>query len=367
MAAVGPSYTGLSLLALPGQLPTNIDFPSGADTWSLTDATENAVVVPAVATTDTWTAFFPFEAAQTALFASRSDTWSTSATEGATDLQSTLTRVDTWSASATEGATSIDGNATAITSDDTWTIAGIDASDSTNLVFDYITEFSPRGAPGTQVGAIADKGVPALNPVATDDVWSYTWSESPIDSVQIDVWDSLAARFSAEVASGVSTQDYPALDAWAVAFNESVSVLQLGPVFVELTDTWSATFSAEDSALADGLLDLTDDWSASITETSQVDVTLDTKEVSDTWSAALTLESGSANSVQAVPIISSDEWDVNIGDTAGIVIFGAFAKSASDQWNAAMADNGSLGEVVIQVQARRRIKVDGTIRHVDVE
>jgi hypothetical protein len=50
-----------------------------------------------------------------------------------------------------------------------------------------------------------------------------------------------------------------------------------------------------------------------------------------------------------------------------MLIAGSFSTAASDTWSLSFIDQGFLNDVVIQVSARRRIEVSGTIRNVKVE
>jgi hypothetical protein len=68
MSTIGPLYTGLSVLALPGQPPTNTESPTATDTWSVTEPAESSAVAQVISTTDTWSEFLVLEGGTVASF-----------------------------------------------------------------------------------------------------------------------------------------------------------------------------------------------------------------------------------------------------------------------------------------------------------
>jgi hypothetical protein len=273
---------------------------------------------------------------------------------------------ETWSAQWNDASSLNTAAAVAITVTDAWALSVTETSQAGT--FSACTELS--------VGLLLpwaqrDQGIAKLgigtNPVAVTDVWFASWTEDPFDSVFVDVWDDIKLTYGVESASVSLQFGLVPTDQYGLQWLDVAQVTVSGLVPLTVNDSWAIQFAPESALIASNQIDTSDAWSLSWQDTSAVAVAGVQINTSDNWALQLSAETGSSTVVGNIPIIASDEWDLTLFETSAVLLSGIFPKSASDQWNLTITDDMFLNSVVIRVQPRRRITVDGTIRHVDVE
>lgn len=278
MPSLAGALTSLGLLALPSvPSPAYFAAQAGSDTWSISITDSGAV-----------------EAATPPVEKSASDGWSLTLSEGASSIQ-------TYPAE--------------------------------------LTQLSPLALPGKYV-AVTVKSVVSDLTVEVSDAWLLGWTETPINLVELDLWDVWGLRFTESLSLSI-TQTFAADETWSFSWNDVGTVFAGGPISPSVSDTWSLQIA--DGATVAATVSATDTWELEFTDSASVAVTQDAKSGTDTWSLNFELETGFVGVVSEIPIISSDEWRI------------------------AISERSSLISLSLDVPARRRIKVEGPSRNNKVE
>lgn len=298
MPSLAGALTRLGRLTLPAiPSPSYFATKSVSDTWSLTvsDAATTAVDSD-VAVSDTWSASFT--------------------DSGALSISNALSRSDTWSLtySLESGAITL---ATDIAGSDTWAAVLSDAA-AVGTYPREKTQLSLLSLPGPYANVSA-KSVTGSQAIDVSDTWALSWTETPVDLVESQVTDSWRLTLAAEISSLSISQTFAANDTWSLSWSEVASVFAGGPISPSVTDAWSLALS--EASIVAATVDASDTWSIQIADSSALDISSDTKDGTDTWSLAFTLETGFFSPIVEIPILASDEWRLVWSEVSRVVPF----------------------------------------------
>src|SRR5580765_6769660 len=156
---LGPNYTGLTLWGVPGQEPVpEFDKPHVSESWALTETSEGA------------------------------------------------SQVFTTPISSTP---------------DTWSLSWDDSRFGEVLDIPYwYTDLSAAGIWPHAPNALSAKPHLPLIGAAPTDTWFISWTETPVDTVQFDLFDFWALTYSNEVRALGISQTFPASELWSITFAE---------------------------------------------------------------------------------------------------------------------------------------------------
>lgn len=174
---------------------------------------------------------------------------------------------------------------------DTWSVS---VSETTSLsAIDartgYTQNFSRLGLNAVSrrnLGAFAPKTTVTQQDFAVTDTWLLTVTELPVDSNEIVAVDDYRLTFT-ETAGLFN--NLAVTDTLSLSVVETISLLQSGVLTINVTDTWSLTWT-EGAADIRVQVPVTDTLSMTWTETAPatVDTPLELKTATDTWSVTWT-------------------------------------------------------------------------------
>lgn len=339
---------------------------------------------------------------------------------------------DSWSLQLTEVASVANVTATTPVSD-TWTLAFDDTHHGEPLsIPTWVTDLSVLVLPGSP-DALTAKWQAPLFPTSLTDTFSLQWTESPVDTVQIDSWDVWQLTYAVESRALSISQSYPASefwtlswvenstltvtnaeldlaanDPWGVRWNDASGMWKDIPQLIDTwsisfaeslllfnapaaSDTWSLTYSPDSSAVVAGgafTTDVTDTWSLHATDVSGVVQAL-YPSVTDTWPLTEAEVSSVSTAgdmpiadtwalqwtetpadVQPTPMWSdlADTWSVQhqleVGSVSNIPVIPVIP---SDQWTLTFVESSSKHTALIQPPAERRLRVGSTRRVIKVK